>query len=289
MKVVRAAGGVVSRDGDSGPEIALVHRGRYDDWSLPKGKLARREHPLVAAVREVHEETGVVGVPRLRLPSTRYLTGAPDVEKSVEYWAMDFAGADGFTPNDEVDEVRWIPVRQAASLLTYAHDRGVLAAYAELPAITGVVVLMRHAYAGERSDWSAPDHDRPLTGDGPAVAEALAVVLALFRPTRFVTATPVRCGQTLVPLAAMVGGEVATDPRFDEGHDPADTAAAVRSLAATAPATVVCSQGKLIPPALVELAGRRADVYATAKGGGWVLGFSDADLVGTAYVEPPVV
>jgi 8-oxo-dGTP diphosphatase len=284
VKLVRAAGGVVARDG----EIVLVHRGRYDDWSLPKGKLARHEHPLVAAVREVHEETGVVGVPRLRLPSTRYLTGAPDVEKSVEYWAMDFAGADGFTPNDEVDEVRWMPVRQATTLLTYGHDRGVLAAYADLPTITGVVVLVRHAYAGEREDWTAPDHDRPLTGDGPDVAGALATVLALFRPTRLVSATPVRCGQTLAPLAARVGAEVETDPRFDEGHDPADTAAAVRTLAASAPAAVVCSQGKLIPPVLVELAGRRTDVYATAKGGGWVLGFTGTELIGTAYVEPPV-
>ena len=284
-KVVRAAGGVVARDG----EIALVHRARYDDWSLPKGKLARHEHPLVAAVREVHEETGVVGVPRLRLPSTRYLTGAPGVEKSVEYWAMDFAGFDGFTPNDEVDEVRWIPVRQAATLLTYGHDRGVLAAYAELPTITGVVVLLRHAYAGERDEWSGPDEKRPLTGDGPAVATALATVLALFRPTRVVSATPVRCGQTIVPLADVVGTEVELDARFDEGNDPADTAAAVRSLATSAPAAVVCSQGKLIPPVLVELAGRRTNVYATAKGAGWVLGFTGTDVVGTAYVEPPVV
>ena len=284
MKLVRAAGGVVARNG----EIALVHRQRYDDWSLPKGKLARHEHPLVAAVREVHEETGVVGVPRLRLPSTRYITGAPDVEKTVEYWAMDFAGADGFTPGDEVDEVRWIPVRQAGSLLTYAHDRGVLAAYADLPTITGVVVLVRHAYAGERGQWSGPDEERPLSGDGPAVAKALAAVLALFRPTRVVTASPVRCGQTLAPSAAMVGAELETDPRFDEGHDPADTAAAVRSLATSAPAVLVCSQGKLLPPTLVALAGRRADVYGTAKGAGWVLGFTGTDLVGTAYLEPPV-
>src|SRR4051812_1280271 len=107
-RVVRAAGGVVGRGGAAGPEGVVVHRQRYDDWSLPKGKLDAGEHGLLAAVREVWEETGVRGVPRLRLPSTRYLTGDPDVEKSVDYWVMDSREIEPLAPNDEVDEVRWV-------------------------------------------------------------------------------------------------------------------------------------------------------------------------------------
>src|SRR5439155_13195587 len=160
----------------------LVHRPRYDDWSLPKGKLAAGEHPLAAAVREVQEETGVRGVPRLRLPSTRYLTGSPGVEKSVEYWAMRVAAVAPLTPTDEVDEVRWVPVADAGRLLTYAHDRGVVAAFARLRPVTGVVVLVRHALAGSRENWSGPDAERPLDDDGRATAAALGRLLALFEP-----------------------------------------------------------------------------------------------------------
>ena len=286
-RLVLAAGGVVGRDGPSGTEIVVVHRGRYDDWSLPKGKLSKGEHPLAAAVREVHEETGVRGVPRLRLPSTRYLTGAPDVEKTVDYWAMRPSAQDPFTPNEEVDEVRWVRLAEAPALLTYGHDRGVLSAYADLPRITGVVVLVRHAYAGERADWPAPDVVRPLDGDGHATADALAEVLALFDPARVVSATPVRCVQTVQPLAGTLGLPVERDDRYDESADPSTAAVALRDLAEAVPAAVVCSQGKAIPPILAGMNGRRAQVYATPKGSGWVLAFSGRDLVGTAHLDRP--
>ena len=69
-------------------EVAVIHRDRYDDWSLPKGKLDAGEHVLAAAVREVREETGVAAVPHVRLPTIRYLTGEPDTEKTVDFWSM---------------------------------------------------------------------------------------------------------------------------------------------------------------------------------------------------------
>src|SRR5689334_14818299 len=84
---VRAAGGVLWRPSDFGPQYAVVHRPRYDDWSLPKGKLDKGEHPLAAAVREIREETGVRAHPQLRLPLVSYeLPGA--VPKTVDFWLM---------------------------------------------------------------------------------------------------------------------------------------------------------------------------------------------------------
>lgn len=128
--VIRAAGCVLWRRSPRGgrPEIALVHRPRYDDWSHPKGKLKRGEEPLRGALREVLEETGVVCVPGAALPSVRYpVNGRP---KEVRYWAAEAAGTDGgFVPNDEVDRLVWLPPDEARAWLTHDHDRALVDAF----------------------------------------------------------------------------------------------------------------------------------------------------------------
>jgi 8-oxo-dGTP diphosphatase len=118
---VKAAGGVVWRGSDDAIEIALVHRPRYDDWSLPKGKLDPGESFEEAALREVEEETGMRCRLGRELGETRYTDhrGRP---KIVRYWAM--GDCDGqFVPNREVDELRWVPIDDAKQMLSYDFDR----------------------------------------------------------------------------------------------------------------------------------------------------------------------
>jgi 8-oxo-dGTP pyrophosphatase MutT (NUDIX family)/phosphohistidine phosphatase SixA len=284
-RVVNAAGGVVSRVGTGGTEVVLVHRPRYDDWSLPKGKLDAGEHPLLGALREVYEETGVRAAPRLRLPTTRYLTGDPDVEKSVDYWSMVCRHADEFVPNDEVDAVRWVLLTDAVKLLTYAHDRGVISAYPPLSRVDGLVVLLRHAYAGERDEWPGNDDDRPLCESGRGTARALAPLLAAYEPTRVISAGRARCIQTVEPLAALTGLPIEVDDRFDESADAESAAAIIRELAACDGVTVVCSQGGLIPDVVGMLSGRDAGGYVTPKGSAWILGFAGTDFVGVDRLD----
>lgn len=125
--VIEAAGGVVWRRSAKGNlKVLLVHRPRYDDWTLPKGKLDAGESAKAAALREVEEETGLRCRLGPELPSVRY-TDRQDRGKRVRYWAMEPEDGE-FAPNDEVDEVRWLKLAPAAELLTYAHDRPVLAA-----------------------------------------------------------------------------------------------------------------------------------------------------------------
>ena len=114
---VHAAGGVVLRDG----LVAVVHRPRYDDWSLPKGKLDPDESSEQAALREVEEETGLRCRLVRELPTVAY-----DVRgrlKVVRYWAMEVEDETPFVPNEEVDEVRWVEPQEALALLSYDRDR----------------------------------------------------------------------------------------------------------------------------------------------------------------------
>jgi 8-oxo-dGTP diphosphatase len=271
-----------------GIEICVVHRPRLRDWSLPKGKLDGDEHPLVGAVREVFEETGVRGHPQLRLPEVSYVM-ANGVPKTVDFWLMraDDAPAAPITDTDEVDALAWLPPAAAAERLSYPDDRRLVEYVAGLPPITALTLLVRHAHAGERKSWRGDDNLRPLDELGRAQADQLAVVLALFEPRRLYAATPLRCQQTLQPLADKLGRPIVVDSAFAEPGDLAELPAKVQIALArlaelrTGETAVICSQGKVIPPLLAALTGAAdPEQYKTPKGGGWLLTWSGDRLVG---------
>lgn len=118
---IRAAGGVVVRKDGKGKRVAVIHRPKYMDWSLPKGKLERGEGWQEAALREVEEEIGYKARPTAELPSISYLD-RKGRHKQVRYWLMEPLEG-GFEPHGEVDELRWLTRDEADELLTYPHDR----------------------------------------------------------------------------------------------------------------------------------------------------------------------
>lgn len=124
MERIDAAGGVIVDLSKRKPRYLLIHRPRYDDWSLPKGKLDGGERHRDAAIREVKEETGLVCNVLEKLSPVNYITpnGRP---KQVKYWLME-AVSGTFVRNDEVDAVTWVKRSQATSLLTHVHDQAVL-------------------------------------------------------------------------------------------------------------------------------------------------------------------
>jgi 8-oxo-dGTP diphosphatase len=119
---VKASGGVVwRRSGDGDAEVVVVHRPRYDDWSLPKGKLDQDERWEDAALREVQEEVGLRCTLGEELPPVAYRDNKGR-EKMVRYWLMEPLDGSAFEPNDEVDEMRWLDLQAATALLSYPHD-----------------------------------------------------------------------------------------------------------------------------------------------------------------------
>jgi 8-oxo-dGTP diphosphatase len=284
---VRAAGAVLWRPAGDGREYCLVHRPWYDDWSLPKGKLDRGEHPLTAAVREVVEETGVRGRPEIRLPEVAY-TMPSGVPKTVDFWLMRAADAAAAPVADpaEVDAVAWLPEADAVARLSYPPDRDLVRHAAGLPPVTSVTALVRHGHAGQRKAWAGPDGLRPIDPRGQAEAERLADLLAGLDPVRLIAATPLRCKQTLEPLADRVHRPIVSDAAFAEPADPDEIPAKVKAAAARLAEVrgdtrvVICSQGKVLPPLLAALA-EDADPgpYKTAKGGGWLLSWSGERLL----------
>ena len=118
---IAAAGGVLIRDGEAGREVVVIHRPKYMDWSLPKGKLEEGESWLEAALREVEEETGYRCEASIELPRVSYLD-RKGRRKLVRYWLMRPLEGE-FVPHGEVDELRWLARGEAEELLTYPHDR----------------------------------------------------------------------------------------------------------------------------------------------------------------------
>lgn len=291
MKLIRSAGGVVwrVRPDAAGVEIAIVHRNRYDDWSLAKGKLDPGEHVLAAAVREVREETGVTGLPQVRLPSSHYLTGEPGTEKIVDFWSMQALSAREFEANDEISGLRWLDNESACELLTYAHDRGVVAAFAALPRVTGLAVVVRHGKAGSRKEFDGADADRPLDDHGRRQADELGPLLSLFKPARVYAAPLTRCIETVAPIGLPVRAETL----FAEATAAKPTAVAdrLRALVVEHGRIVVASQGGVIPDLLAALQPPNVSAttsFDTRKGEAWVVTFAGTDVVAADPLPAPV-
>jgi 8-oxo-dGTP pyrophosphatase MutT (NUDIX family)/phosphohistidine phosphatase SixA len=283
--VIRAGGGVIVRDGS----IALVHRPRYDDWTLPKGKLGPGESPAAGAVREIAEETGA----RVALTQLlgRVTYPVETATKIVDYWQMRYLDGE-FEPSEEVDRVEWLSADDARVRLSYRHDRRVIDASLRLPVVESVLILVRHARAGSRSQWAGPDALRPLEESGRTQARLLAPFLAAFGPDQIVSADRTRCVQTVEPLAELAGLAIERDSRLgDEGYakDPKRALEVLHGLLSHSPALVLCSQGDAIPAMLHDLrVVPRSRPAKTRKGGVWVIGFAGRRAVRSDYYRTPL-
>jgi 8-oxo-dGTP diphosphatase len=288
-KIVLAAGGVLWRPGhrESAAEIAVIHRPRYDDWSLPKGKVDPGETEPVTAVREVFEETGHHVQLGRRIATVNY--PIEQRTKKVQYWSARSLGG-SFAPNNEVDDLVWLPAPAAIKKVSYAYDRKILRRWARQPADTQSVLIVRHGTAGSKSRFSGDDKIRPLDKKGRAQAEALVAQLSSFGATDVYAADRVRCHQTVEPLAEELGVTINNEPTLTEeayADNPKRGRRRILQIAGSHPTPVICTQGKVIPDLVAwwcERDGIRPDKSRNRKGSTWVLSLAEGRLIAADHI-----
>lgn len=261
---IYAAGGVVWRVVDEKLMVLLIHRTRYRDVTLPKGKVDPGEMLAETAVREIFEETGIrvalgvpVGVSMYKLPSKR--------QKIVHYWAAEATDAairtSAFVPNREIAALEWVTTKRALSRLSYPVDVEILENFLKLVdegvLHTFPIIALRHTKAIGRDEWDGKDTDRPLAPRGRKQAHAIVGPLLAFGTRRIVSSPAKRCVKTVAPLAAALGRTITKTPlisqdAWEDGKSDARTVVGER-VRARKPA-VLCSHGPVLPDIMNELA-----------------------------------
>jgi 8-oxo-dGTP pyrophosphatase MutT (NUDIX family)/phosphohistidine phosphatase SixA len=261
---VYAAGGVVWRIVEDKLRVLVIHRTRYRDLTLPKGKVDPGEMLAETAAREIFEETGIrvalgvpVGVSRYRLPSKR--------QKIVHYWAAeateDAIRASAFVPNKEIAALEWVTPKKALARLSYPVDVEILETFMKLVGEgvlrTFPIIALRHAKAIDRDDWDEEDAARPLSSRGKKQAASIVGPLQAFGARKIISSPAVRCVKTVVPLSAALGRKITTtdlisQDSWEAGDSDARTLVGRRVRARKS--TVLCTHGPVLPEILTEIA-----------------------------------
>ena len=177
--------------------------------------------------------------------------------KTVDYWVASPGTDNGFTPDNEIDEIRWVTPEQAKAMLTYKRDVQIVRSALALPPTSPFVVL-RHATATKRGDYSGKrDSDRPLTGKGRSEAKALVPLLRAFGIDRIHSSDAARCMQTVQTFASQAHVTIEQEPLFSEAgfeDKPKATLKRLESLVQSSHHIGVCSHRPVLPTLLQPLA-----------------------------------
>ncbi|WP_433584621.1 NUDIX hydrolase [Microbacterium hydrocarbonoxydans] len=263
-KAVYAAGAVVWRIVDGKLRILLIHRGKYRDVTLPKGKVDPGEMLAETAVREVHEETGIRVVLGVPVGVSRYHM-ASNKQKVVHYWAAeatdDAIRESTFVPNREIAALEWVSLKKARARLSYPVDLEIIDFFQNLVddgvLRTFPVIALRHAKALSRTAWDGADAARPLAERGRTQAKSIVGPLRAFGVKRIVTSDAVRCVDTVVPLSHALGRKITETPKISQDaweEGTADLRTVIGKRVRSGKAAVVCSHGPVLPSILSELA-----------------------------------
>jgi phosphohistidine phosphatase SixA/8-oxo-dGTP pyrophosphatase MutT (NUDIX family) len=259
---VLAAGGVVWRISDDGETlVSLIHRPRYDDWSLPKGKLESGESLISCAYREIIEETNL----RIQLGpfigTSEYYV--PDGLKEVSYWSARVVGPhDAFYSNNEADQMRWLSIPDAIELATRDSDKEILEKFNATPYDTQAFIMLRHAKALARQEWQGDDDDRPLDQTGQQQAKRMLSIYQVFGIESMYTSDAVRCFDTVSGLAKSLGIDLTVATELSEYTFKKNKEKAkdfVKELIKQDGNVLICSHNPVLPRMLERLT-KKVDV-----------------------------
>jgi len=293
--VIRAAGAVLWRySSNKKIEIALVHRPRYDDWSLPKGKVEEKESHIACAYREVLEETGYSSIFGPQIGQAMYKV--PEGKKVVRYWSAQAMGEPvGNIDKNEIDELLWLEVKEARKKLTLDDDRAIVDFFVEFGVDTTPLVLLRHAKALKRDDWDGDDSDRPLDNLGQLQAKRLLPQFYPYGISEIHSSDAYRCMQTVEDLTRALDMNTIIGLDLSEDMYSKDKEAAldyVSTLMDQNKRAVICSHNPILPKVLKKLVGKKYFKELDSKlepAEAWVIHHKDGDVVSVDWVEAPQV
>jgi len=293
-QVIQAAGAVLWRYSEKKIEIALVHRPRYDDWSLPKGKVEEKESHIACAYREVLEETGYTPVFGPEIGQATY--NVEEGKKVVRYWSARATDAP-IAPIDknEIDEVLWLEIKDAKKKLTLDDDRAIVDFFIEVGVGTTPLILLRHAKALKRDDWDGDDSDRPLDNLGQLQAKRLLPQFYPYNVSEVHSSDAYRCMQTVEELTRALDLNLIIALDLSEHAYAKDKEAAldyVFSLMHDGNNVMICSHNPILPKILKKLVGKKYFKELDSKlepAQAWVIHHKDGDVISVDWVDAPTV
>jgi len=258
--IVVAAGALLWRWEKGVLKVLVIHRARYDDWSWPKGKLDKGESVPEAAIREIREETGLRVSLGVKLNEIEYKIEQGN-RKVVHYWAAQVTdkaiAQQNFVPDEEVSSLEWLTVPEAKKRLTYKYDiepLKLLQGLADTNHLeTKPLIVLRHAKATPRSDWSNGESTRPLLPLGRIQAAILTNILAAYGPKTVLTSRWLRCADTVAPFISNNQVRLVKRSLLSERGaklSPIRTSKLVRKFARRNGGVVICSHRPALPTIL---------------------------------------
>ena len=289
--MIRAAGALLWREVDSrNLEIALIHRPRYDDWSLPKGKIEGGETALQCAYREVFEETGIKASLTRQLGTVEYEESGE--LKRVIFWSAHCSLDTGtFVVNEEVDELVWFTPEDALVKATHDSDRQIIDSFQAQEPRTDTLIILRHTKALERGDWDEADSERTLDEVGFDQAQLLIKHLEPFAIDEVYTSNFTRCVQTVTPLSHSRGLNITQVPSLNEETfetDPQRAVAFANALKQDEKNILICSHNPVIPTMLRGILNtklKNKDLIKLEPGDAWIVHRVRGEIVGLDYLS----
>jgi 8-oxo-(d)GTP phosphatase len=291
IATIQAAGAVVWRNNKDKTEVAIIHRPKYNDWSFPKGKLEIGESLIACAHREVFEETNIQTEFGPFLGDIEYLT--PDGKKQVSFWAAKAITDKDFSPNSEVDQLKWVEVKKVKELLSLETDKKILAQFIKLDCDTKPFILLRHAKAVTRDEWQGDDDDRPLDSLGQNQAKRLLSIYQVYNIEQIHTSDAVRCYDTVNPMVKGLGIKLEVTGKLGENAYKKDKEKAfdyAKDLIKEDARILLCSHNPILPKMLNRLT-KKSDVDADegklSPADGWVIHRSGKEIIQIDRIDAP--
>ncbi len=260
-KIILAAGALVWRKSkEKKIEIAVIHRPKYNDWTIPKGKVELSESSIACAYREVIEETSIETEFGMYLGEVKYQS--LDGPKQVSFWSAQVVKENTFTPNSEVDAIKWVEAAKAAKFLSLESDKEILSKFNKLKYESKPLVLLRHAKALSRDEWQGDDDDRPLDSLGQMQAKRLLSIYQAFNLEQIHTSDAIRCYDTVEPMAKALGLRLEVSNNLSESafkKDKEDAFDYARDLIKSDKRALLCSHNPILPKVLNKLT-KKSDV-----------------------------